>query len=110
VPYYLLLPLAAAVIYSLGSIVVKRALKDGVTMDQSFHLTNFVVGLVFLPLLFFEETVLKWLEVWRSLIMGSMFFAGNWLTFVAIKRGDVSLVTPIMGTKVVFVAVGVVLL
>ncbi|MGB0152775.1 MAG: EamA family transporter [Verrucomicrobiales bacterium] len=109
-PYYLSLPLAAAVIYSLGSIVIKRALKEGVSMDQSFHLTNLVVGLVFLPLLFFEKTAVNWSEVWRPLVMGSMFFTGNWLTFVAIKRGDVSLVTPIMGTKVVFVAIGLVIL
>ena len=79
-------------------------------MDQSFHLTNLVVGLAFLPLLFFEDTAVNWSEVWRPLIMGTMFFAANWLTFVAIKRGDVSLVTPIMGTKVVFVAIGVVVL
>jgi drug/metabolite transporter (DMT)-like permease len=42
--------------------------------------------------------------------MGVTFFVGTWLTFVGIRRGDVSLVTPIMGTKVVFVAIGVVLM
>tara|TARA_B100000925_G_scaffold199888_1_gene151477 strand:- start:23685 stop:24596 length:912 start_codon:yes stop_codon:yes gene_type:complete len=110
IPYYLLLPLAAAVIYSLGSVVVKRALKEGVTMDQSFHLTNLAVGLLFLPLLLLENDAVDWSELWRPLLMGSLFFVGNWLTFLAIKRGDVSLVTPIMGTKVVFVAVALVLL
>ncbi|MBP83925.1 MAG: hypothetical protein CMO61_08760 [Verrucomicrobiales bacterium] len=110
IPYYLLLPLAAAVIYSLGSVIVKRALKEGVSMDQSFHLTNLAVGLLFLPLLLFENNAIDWSKVWRPLLMGSLFFIGNWLTFLAIKRGDVSLVTPIMGTKVIFVAVALVLL
>jgi len=80
-----------------------------VTMEQSFHLTNFVVGLIFLPLLFFERETVNWAELWKPLVMGVTFFLGTWLTFLGIKWGDVSLVTPIMGTKVVFVAVGVVL-
>ncbi len=109
-PYYLLLPLAAAIIYSLGSIIIKRALKEGVTMDQSFHLTNLVVGVMFLPLLFLEEQSIDWTQLWRPIIMGFAFFAGTWLTFVGIRRGDISLVTPLMGTKVVFVAVGMVVL
>jgi drug/metabolite transporter (DMT)-like permease len=110
IPYYLLLPLGAAIIYALGSIAIKRALKEEVTMDQSFHLTNFVLGVAFLPLLFIEKTPLDWTEIWRPLLMGVAFFVGTWLTFIGIKRGDVSLVTPIMGTKVVFVAIGIVLL
>ncbi|MDF1658469.1 MAG: DMT family transporter [Verrucomicrobiales bacterium] len=109
-PFYLILPLAAAIIYALGSIVIKRALKEGVTMDQSFHLTNFAVGIMFLPLFLFEQGEIDWSLVWKPMVMGCTFFAGTWLTFVGIKRGDVSMVTPIMGTKVVFVALGVVLL
>ncbi|MEM9280596.1 MAG: EamA family transporter [Verrucomicrobiota bacterium] len=108
-PTYLLLPLAAAIVYSLGSILIKRALKEGVTMDQSFHLTNLLMGTLFLPLFFLEKQVIQWDQLFRPLAMGATFFAATWLTFVAIRRGDVSLVTPIMGTKVVFVAVGMVL-
>ncbi|MEX2580434.1 MAG: EamA family transporter [Verrucomicrobiales bacterium] len=109
-PIYLLLPLTSAIVYSLGSILIKRALKEGVTMDQSFHLTNFVVALVFLPLLFFETQEIDWSLLWKPTVMGFAFFAGTWLTFLGLKLGDVSLVTPIMGTKVVFVAVGGVVL
>ncbi len=109
-PLYLLLPLAAAAVYALGSIVVKRALKEGVGMRQSFHLSNLVLGLVFLPLLLFGDGRVDWSLLWAPLLMGTVFFAGQWLTFVAIRRGDISLVTPLMGTKVVFVALGVVVL
>lgn len=110
VPYYLLLPLAAAIIFSLSSILIKRALKEGVTMDQSFHLTNLILGGMFLPLLLLEKSTVEWTDFWKPLLMGVAFFVGNWLAFLALKRGDVSLVTPLMGTKVVFVAIGVVLL
>ncbi|MEM9017702.1 MAG: DMT family transporter [Verrucomicrobiota bacterium] len=104
VPLYLLYPLGAAIVYALGSILIKRALREGVTMDQSFHLTNFVVGIIFLPLLFFEKGEVDWARWWQPVVMGFTFFLGTWLTFVGIRRGDVSMVTPIMGTKVVFVA------
>jgi drug/metabolite transporter (DMT)-like permease len=110
VPYYLLLPLAAAIIYSLGSIVIKRALAEGVTMDQSFHLTNICLGVSFLPLLLWETHPVDWSQVGKPIAMGVAFFVGNWLTFLAIRRGDVSLVTPVLGTKVVFVAIGMTLL
>jgi len=109
VPFYLLLPLSAAVIYALGSILIKRALREGVRMDESFHLSNVVMGVFFLPLLFVRAGNLPWIFAWKPFVMGTIFFIGNWLTFVAIRRGDVSLVTPLMGTKVVFVALAVVL-
>lgn len=110
VPIYLLLPLSAAVVYALGSISIKRALSDGVVVGQSFHLSNVVLGLVFLPLLFLGLATIDWTIVWKPMVMGTAFFVGHWLTFGAIRRGDVSLVTPLMGTKVVFVALGVVVL
>lgn len=109
-PIYLLLPLAAAIIYALGSIIIKRALKEGVTMDQSFHLTNLVLGVLFLPFFFFGRGAFDWSQAGKPLMIGAAFFFGHWLTFIAIRRGDVSFVTPLMGTKVVFVAIGVVLL
>lgn len=109
-PLYLLFPLGAAVVYALGSICIKRALKEGASMDQTFHVSNFVLGAMFLPLAFFEKQAVDWSLIWEPLVMGIVFFVGNWLTFVGLRRGDVSLVTPLMGTKVVFVALGITLL
>lgn len=109
-PIYLLCPLAAAILYALGSISIKRALQDGVVMGQSFHLSNLVLGLMFLPLALIDGDGIHWGEAWKPFVMGTAFFVGNWLTFFAIRRGDVSLVTPLMGTKVIFVALGVVVL
>lgn len=107
-PWYLLLPLSAAFLYAFSTVLIKRALRDGVTMDQSFHLTNLAVGLVFAPLLLFETAEVRW-DLWLQPALVSLaFFLGTWLTFWSIRLGDVSLVTPLMGTKVVFVAVGVI--
>lgn len=109
-PFYLILPLLAAFLYALSSIFIKRGLRDGATMEEAFHLNNIAVALLFLPLLLFETQPVAWSDSARPLLTGVAFFIGGWLTFVAIQRGDVSLVTPLLGTKVVFVALGVVLL
>ena len=106
VPVYLLIPLAAAALYALASILIKRSLGDGVTMDQSFHLSNLVLGVVFLPLLFIEPKEIEWSALWMPGLQSLVFLTATWLTFLSLKRGDVSLVTPLMGTKVVFVAIG----
>lgn len=79
-------------------------------MDQSFHLTNLGLGLFFIPLIFLEKTVIDWSQWAKPVLIGAAFFFGHWLTFIALRRGDVSFVTPLMGTKVVFVALGVVFL
>ncbi|MCB1232574.1 MAG: DMT family transporter [Verrucomicrobiae bacterium] len=109
-PWYLLLPLCAAMIYAFSSLLIKRGLVQGVTMNQSFHWTNFAVALVFAPLLLLETADVRWDLILHPLLVTVAFFLGTWLTFLSIRIGDVSLVTPLMGTKVVFVAIGVVIL
>lgn len=109
-PWYLLLPLCAAAIYALSSVLIKRGLAEGVGMTQSFHWTNLAVAAVFAPLLLLETGEVRWELIAHPLLVTVAFFLGTWLTFLSIRLGDVSLVTPLMGTKVVFVAVGVVVL
>ncbi len=109
-PWYLLLPLTAAALYAFSSLLIKRGFGEGVSMTQSFHLTNFAVGLVFSPLLLLETGEVHWKLLHQPVLVTLAFFLGTWLTFLAIRLGDVSLVTPLMGTKVVFVALGVVVL
>ena len=105
-PVYLLLPLIAAFLYALSSVFVKRGLRDGATMNQAFHINNIAVAIIFLPLTFLDSQPIN-LTLWYwPVLTGIGFFFGGWLTFIAIQRGDVSLVTPVLGTKVVFVAVG----
>ena len=40
----------------------------------------------------------------HAIIAGAVFFAGQVFTFLALNRGDVSVATPILGTKVIWVA------
>lgn len=105
-PVYLLLPLIAAFLYALSSVFVKRGLRDGATMNQAFHINNIAVAIIFLPLAFLDSKPIDWTLWYWPVLTGIGFFFGGWLTFIAIQRGDVSLVTPLLGTKVVFVAIG----
>ena len=108
-PLYLLLPLVAAFLYALSSVFLKRGMRDGATMNQAFHIKNLAVAIIFLPLMLLEKQAVDWSLVQWPVLVGVGFFCGGWLTFIAIQRGDVSLVTPLLGTKVVFVAIGSVL-
>lgn len=78
-------------------------------MNQAFHINNIAVAVIFLPLMLFEKQAIDWSLIQWPIFVGVGFFFGGWLTFMAIQRGDVSLVTPLLGTKVVFVAIGSVL-
>lgn len=103
-PVYLLLPLAAAFIYAIASMLLKKALVVGAHPMACFHINNWAGMLVFIPLGFLEKHPVPW-SLWPAPVgVGLMFFTGSWFTFVAMQRGDVSLVTPVLGSKVVFVA------
>lgn len=106
VPFYLLMPLAAAIIYSAASMFLKKALTDGMSPIGCFHVNNWAGLLFFLPLAFFENKPMDWPHAYQPICLGVLFFVGGWFTFIAMTRGDVSLVTPVLGSKVVFVALG----
>lgn len=103
-PAYLLLPFLAAWVFATGSLCFKRAFQEGVDPARGMVQTNVVMGLLFLPALWldphpFTPALLGW-----PILAGVMFFLGQCCNFAALRHGDVSLVTPIMGSKVVLVA------
>lgn len=109
-PLYLLLPLAAAFIYAVASMLLKKALVEGAHPMACFHINNWAGTLVFIPLGFLEKQAVPW-SLWVVPVgVGVLFFVGSWFTFIAMQRGDVSLVTPVLGSKVVFVALATSLL
>lgn len=63
------------------------------------------MGVLFGPLLFIDELTSGIRDWGLASIVGVTFFLGQLFTFIAVKCGDVSLATPILGTKVLFVAV-----
>lgn len=100
----LLLPVAAAAAYCLSVLFVKASTADGKLSPASIlAMTNFLMFLVFLPTL-----VCNWHSVnprllWQPFLIGIFFAAGNWATFLCSHKGEVSLMTPIMGIKILLV-------
>lgn len=105
-PWYLLFPLVAAIGYAVASLLLKKALVEGAHPMACFHINNWTSTLAFFPLVFFETQPVAWGLWYVPVGLGVLFFTGGWFTFIAMQRGDVSLVTPVLGSKVVFVALG----
>ncbi len=103
-PWYLLIPLFAAGLYAAASLFFKQAYAQGLGMKEAFYWLNFAGMVFFAPLLLTVETWPPPGEWWKPAVAGGMIFLGTWTTFAAIRAGDVSLVTPLMGTKVVLTA------
>ena len=90
--------------YAVAAIFSKRATQ----LNCGALRLAFVINWVFVPvfaLLFLRDGFRIPAEAvwWQPVATGALFFLGQIFTFTAIRVGDVSLHTPIMGTKAVFV-------
>ncbi len=100
----LLLPLASAAGYVAGVLLVKRASAFGVGLWRTAFVSNVVIGLCFAPLWLLGGPDPVWGLLWQPALGGALFFTGQVFTFMALG-GDVSLATPVLGLKILFVAV-----
>jgi drug/metabolite transporter (DMT)-like permease len=100
---FLLLPLLAAMLYALAAMGVKAASTRGIDLPRINILATWVTALAFLVFIRPSQGLIAhpW---WPPVLAGLLFFLGQICTFLALSRGDVSLATPLLGTKVVMVA------
>lgn len=98
------LPLIAAFVYASGVLVVKRSADLGVGVWRTAFVANIVGAIVFQPLLLLGGTLHPELW-WQPLIVGLCFTVGQWFTFMAMDKGDISVATPVLGLKIIFVAI-----
>lgn len=103
-PLYMLMPMTAAVVYAAGALFFKEAFRRGAGTLHTFVVTSWIMALFFMPFIFWETKQIQWHLLHYPLLTACAFFIGHWITFTAIRVGDISLVTPVMGTKSVFVA------
>ncbi len=93
----------AGLIYACAALVAKRSLFAGGGLLRLSFVMNWVFLLVFLTLGLGGIEQVNPAGWWWPLLAGGLFFTGQIFTFAAIRVGDVSLQTPVMGTKAVFV-------
>lgn len=107
-PY--LLPLVSALLYVIGALLVKRASELGAGVWRTAFISNLTAALVFLPLLALGGQVPSWSLLWQPALVALTFVAGQMFLFLSLDRGDVSVATPVLGVKIILVALFVTLL
>jgi len=103
--WHLLLAFAAALGYSVAALGVKRALMEGAGAARVNLVCNLLMAGFYQLLWLWPGGEWSWSEIWRPMAGGVTFFLGQIFTFLALSRGDVSVTTPLLGIKVIFVAV-----
>jgi drug/metabolite transporter (DMT)-like permease len=102
-----LLPLLSAFGYAVAAIILKRATEGGAGPWRIGFVVNMTMGALFQTFWLFDDGQggpFTTVAVLHALIVGAVFFAGQYFTFLALSRGDVSVTTPVLGAKVLFVA------
>lgn len=103
-PAYLLLPLASGVLYVFGALSLKRAAGHGAGVWRTTFVSNWTTALFFAPLALLYAPGPGPTPLWQPAVIGLLYVGGQAATMFSLNRGDVSIATPVVGTKVVFVA------
>jgi drug/metabolite transporter (DMT)-like permease len=102
--YFLFQPLAWAIAFAFGSVMLKRAIETGLGPLRIAFINNVVIGLMFLPGLLTLPRPFTWQMLFWPFISSVVYTSGQVCFFVAMRIGDVSVLGPALGAKVVFVA------
>ena len=106
----LLLPFLSSLLYVVGILFLKEAAGRGAGVWHTTVVTNVIAGVTF-NALWLLPGALPEAPVWgQPALVGLLFLVGQLFGFLAIQHGDVSVATPVMGLKVVLVALFVTLL
>jgi drug/metabolite transporter (DMT)-like permease len=99
----ILLPFLAALLYVAGALLVKRSSDFGVGLWRTAFLSNLISALIFQLLLPLGGTFHLHL-LWQPALVGLLYLLGQLLNYLALQRGDVSVATPVLGVKIILVA------
>jgi hypothetical protein len=101
---HLLLPLASAILYAFAAVALKEAERRGVGAMRITVLSNFALAAAFAAFVPWQDFPHLAPAVWWPVpLAGAAFAVGQAMTIVAFARGEVSVATPTLGTKVLFV-------
>ncbi len=97
-------PFFAAILYC-GSVTLVKSVSQSGTLSGTSMLVmnNLLSGIVFIPAIFFEAEFPSISIIWQPLIASVFCAIGNIATFICAEKGEVSLMTPIMGIKILIV-------
>ncbi len=101
---YLFLPLVLGLLYSIAAMAYKRVMAEGVDIWRLIFFSNLATAILLLPLMVLIAKPDAQASLYQPLLAGCAFFGGIVLNILALQKGDVSVATPLLGTKVLFVA------
>jgi len=99
-----LLPLISATIFVVGALLLKRASDLGADVWRTTRITNYITALAALPLWLLGGTIPSSASWWQPPAAATLFFSGQVLSLLALNTGDVSVATPVLGLKILLVA------
>jgi drug/metabolite transporter (DMT)-like permease len=102
-PLHLFFPLLSSLLYVAAALSLKRATQTGGGVWRTTFVMNVVAAVCFAALLPLAPGPAGPRPPWQPLTLAMLFVAGQSLTMLALNRGDVSVATPVIGLKVVFV-------
>ena len=100
----LFLPLTAAIVYVIGALLLKRASDLGADVWRTTRIINYATALVSLPLWLLGGTIPSPSLWWQPPVAAVLFFSGQVFTLLALNIGDISVATPVLGLKILLVA------
>jgi drug/metabolite transporter (DMT)-like permease len=98
------LPLLAAFGYVAAALSLKRASDLGAGLWHSAFVSNVLAGILFQGLLLLGgpgQPIEMW---WQPLFLALLFLVGQILSLLSLQKGDVSIATPVLGLKILLVA------
>jgi|GEM_PF-2645518 len=104
---YELMAFVAAITVSFAMMFTKRAYAEGAEQNHILISTTIFLPFVYLLLFFISgEYEIVWSQSYWALVYSALLTLGMLIGFRSIKMGDATIISPIMGSKVVFVAIG----
>lgn len=100
----LLLPLLSAVVYVAGALLLKRASDLGADLWRTARFCNFTTAAFFAPLVLLGGTLPDVTQFWQPALVALLFVSGQVFTLLSLQVGDVSVATPVLGLKILLVA------
>ena len=95
--------MASSILTVLGLLLLKRAQAQGTSTWTTLIVVTWTTAVAFSALTLIGGTMQPLSLVWQPAIVGALFLAGLSFTFLGVQIGDVSIVTPVQGVKVLLV-------
>ena len=101
---HLFLPVTAAIVYVVAALLLKRASDLGADVWRTTRIINYTTAIVACSLWPLGGSIPSSTLWWQPAVAGGLFFAGQVFSLLALSIGDVSVATPVLGVKILLVA------